>query len=316
MMMRKGSSDKGAESMKKVGFIGVGKMGRYMAENLLDSGYELTVYDTKSEAAKPLSERGAVVAASIQELGMQHEVVITMVPNSSIVESVVLGDGGLLHSMKTGGTIIDMSSSYVLSTKELAQKGRASGITLIDAPVSGGVKGAKEGSLTIMVGADKEEDFLKALPILRVMGKKVNHVGSTGSGHALKAINNYLSATSLYATTEAMMLIKKLGIDQKVALEIINSSSGQSFSTHYKFPSFILPRSFNSGFSLDLLLKDVGMVTNIAKDMKVPVLLASLVEQIYEGASISGNLEQDHTEIIKFLERISNDRLQSKEAFT
>jgi 3-hydroxyisobutyrate dehydrogenase len=299
-------------SMVNIGFIGIGKMGRWMAEHLLKAGYPLTVYDTNQEATHVLKEKGALIAPSVQELGKENEVVITMLPNSKIVESVVKGTDGLLSSMKPGGMIIDMSSSYVLSTQRLAEQAAALGVTFIDAPVSGGVKGAKAGTLTIMVGG-KKEDYLKALPILRCMGNTINLVGKTGAGHALKAINNYLSATSLYATTEAMMLVKKLGINLEVALETINKSSGQSFSTHYKFPTFILPRTFNSGFSLDLLLKDVKMVTSIANDMKVPVLLAGIVEQIYEAASITGEKNQDHTEIIKFLERICNSSLEEQE---
>ncbi|MCY9002459.1 NAD(P)-dependent oxidoreductase [Peribacillus frigoritolerans] len=299
--------------MESIGFIGIGKMGRWMAEHLLNAGYCLTVYDTNQDATNDLQEKGALIAPSIFDLGKENKVVITMLPNSKIVESVVTGEDGLLSSMNPGGLIIDMSSSYVFLTKTLAEKLANTGLTLIDAPVSGGVKGAKAGTLTIMVGA-KREYYEKALPILRCMGENIMLVGETGSGHALKAINNYLSAASLYATTEAMILAKKLGIDLSVALEAINHSSGRSFSTQFKFPTFIVPRSFNSGFSLDLLLKDVKMVTSIAKDSKVPIFLASTVEQVYEAASITGEEDQDHTEIIKFLEKITNKSLiESKE---
>ncbi|MFC4801665.1 NAD(P)-dependent oxidoreductase [Neobacillus sp. GCM10023253] len=296
----------------KIGFIGIGKMGRWMSENLLDAGYCLTVYDTNVEAMKPLQEKGAIVATSILELGKQNDIVITMLPNSSVVEAILAGTDGLFHSMKSGGIIIDMSSSYVFSTRKLAEEAKNFGLTLIDAPVSGGVKGAKAGTLTIMVGAE-EKDYSKVQPILECLGKAINLVGQTGAGHALKAVNNYLSAASLYASCEAMILLSKLGIDLNVALDTINTSSGQSFSTHYKLPTFILSETYNSGFSLDLLLKDVGMVNNIAKDTKVPVLLASLIEQVYEGAARMGEPDQDHTEIIKFLEKISNERLHKKE---
>ncbi|BCJ85981.1 NAD(P)-dependent oxidoreductase [Effusibacillus dendaii] len=291
--------------MVNIGFIGIGQMGTWMSTHLLEAGYEVTVYDTNQEASNALKAKGALVAASVAELGRKNEVVITMLPNSKIVESVVAGPGGLLGAMNAGTMIIDMSSSYVLSTEQLAKQAQAAGVTFIDAPVSGGVKGAKAGTLTIMVGAE-EDAYMKALPILQRMGKAIKLVGKTGAGHALKAINNYLSAASMYATTEAMLLAKKLGINLEVALETINQSSGQSFSTHYKFPTFVLPRTFNSGFSLDLLLKDVKMVTAIAKDTKVPILLASIVEQIYEAASITGGKNQDHTEIIKFLEKLSD----------
>lgn len=159
-----------------------------------------------------------------------------------------------------------------------------------------------------MVGGSRK-DFEAVLPVLQCLGKKVTLVGTTGAGHALKAINNYLSAASLYATTEAMVLAKTLGLDLKVALENINSSSGQSYSTHYKFPTFVLPRRFDSGFSLKLLLKDVKMVTALAEDNRVPVFLASAVEQVYEAAALMGEGQQDHTEIVKFLETITHQVL-------
>ncbi|MBK5502670.1 NAD(P)-dependent oxidoreductase [Peribacillus sp. TH14] len=296
-------------AMVNIGFIGIGKMGRLMSENLLNSGYKLSIYDKNSDSMNQLKEKGAIIASSVHEIGKRNDIIFTMLPDSHSVESVLDGEHGLFHSMKQGGMIVDMSSSYVFSTKQLAKRASALRLTLVDAPVSGGIKGAKEGTLTIMVGAN-QEDFLKALPYLKVMGKVINLVGDTGSGHALKAINNFLSATSLYATSEAMILAKKLGIDLEIALDTINKSSGQSFSTDYKYPSFILPRSFDSGFSLDLLLKDVKMVSSIAKDTKIPVLLAAIVEQIYEAASRTGEENQDHTEVIKFLERISNFSLQ------
>ncbi|MET3506574.1 NAD(P)-dependent oxidoreductase [Halalkalibacter oceani] len=289
-----------------IGFIGIGQMGRWMVEHLLKAGYNLTMFDTNPDAT--ISFKDARTASSIKELGAKSDIVILMLPNSPIVESVVTGDNGLFRSMKPGGIIIDMSSSYVLSTKKLSQKAASTGLTFVDAPVSGGVKGAKAGTLTIMVGAQKEV-YLKVLPILKTMGKTVNLIGETGSGHALKAINNYLSATSLYATTEAAILLKKLNIDLDIALETINQSSGQSFSTHYKFPTFVLPRSFNSGFSLDLILKDVKMVNDISRDLHIPVFLAGSVEQIYKAASISGDHNQDHTEIVTFLENITSVQL-------
>lgn len=291
--------------MLNIGFAGIGQMGGWMAQHLLKAGYPLSIFDTNREATRPLVEKGARAASTLRDLGDYNDIVILMLPNSKIVEAVVTGSDGLLNSMQPGKMIIDMSSSYVLSTKQLNQVCKDKGVTLVDAPVSGGVKGAREASLTIMVGG-KEEDYEIVLPVLQCLGKTINLVGDTGAGHALKAINNYLSATSLYATTEAMILAKKLGIDLNIALETINKSSGQSFSTHYKFPTFVIPRSFNSGFSLDLLLKDVKMATSIARDTGVPVLLASAVEQIYEAARSSGEKNQDHTEIIKFLEGITD----------
>ncbi len=294
--------------MDKIGFIGIGRMGRWMAKHLLSAGYSVTVYDKNYEAMKLLKEDGAILANSVTELGAKNRIVILMLPNSDAVESVVTTDG-LFSSMSKKSIVIDMSSSYVFSTRRLEQKAKSNGIILMDAPVSGGVNGAKKGNLTIMVGGDKE-NYELLLPIFKCMGKTIRLVGRTGSGHALKAINNYLSATSLYATTEAMMIAKKLGLDLSVALETINESSGKSYSTEYKFPTFVLPRSFASGFSLELLLKDVKMVTSIAQDINVPILLAAVVEQIYQSAYTLRGKDQDHTEIVKFLERMAQELIE------
>lgn len=297
--------------MPVIGFIGIGQMGRWMSEHLLNHGYEVEVFDKDEQACTLLSEKGARVSSSILELGQVSDFVITMLPNSQIVESVIEGQDGLMSCMRPGTMIIDMSSSYVLSTRRLAEKVSAKGINLLDAPVSGGVKGAKEATLTIMVGGS-EENFDKVFPILQCMGKNVKRVGGTGAGHALKALNNYLSAASLYATTEAMVLAKSLDLDPNIALDIINKSTGQSYSTHYKFPSFVLPRSFNSGFSLELLLKDVKMVTSMARDNGVPVLLAGLVEQIYQAAKQSSEEDKpDHTEVVKYLESLTGIEVKS-----
>lgn len=292
----------------RVGFIGVGQMGKWMAEHLLNAGYEVTIFDKNPDEVPGLQEKGARAASSVSELGRENNFVITMLPNSTVVEEVVAGVDGLFSAMMPGGVIIDMSSSYVLSTRRLAEDAKLKKLAFLDAPVSGGVKGAREGTLTIMVGGNPD-DFQTVLPILQHIGKKITLVGQTGAGHALKALNNYLSAASLYATTEAMVLAKTLGLDLNVALESINTSSGQSYSTHYKFPNFVLPRTFDSGFSLELLLKDVKMATSLARDNKVPVFLASAVEQIYEAALRSGDPNLDHTEVVKFLEGITHQVL-------
>lgn len=300
---------KAGVSKPAIGFVGVGQMGCWMAGHLLRNSYAVKVYDQNPEAGLPLQEEGARVCTSVREAAEESDVVITMLPSSAVVEAVAEGPDGLFAVMQKGSFILDMSSSYVLSTRRLAVVAAEKGIAYLDAPVSGGVKGAREGTLTIMVGGSKEE-FATVLPILQCMGKTINHVGEVGAGHALKALNNFLSAASLWATTEAMVLAKSLGLDLSLALETINQSSGQSFSTHYKFPSFVLPRTFNSGFSLELLLKDVRMVTAMAKDQHIPVPLAGLVEQLYETARLSLDEEKpDHTEVVKFLEGVTRREL-------
>jgi 3-hydroxyisobutyrate dehydrogenase-like beta-hydroxyacid dehydrogenase len=285
-----------------IGFIGIGKMGAEMVKRLISFEQTVTVYDANVLATQGFEELGAKVANSVATLGSNSDLVILMLPNSPIVEEVLAGSNdevGLVDSLKKGSIIIDMGSSYYFSTLKLHEQLKEKGIYLVDAPVSGGVIGATAGMLTIMLGS-KEQPFDKVLPILNMLGKNVYDLGSVGSGHAVKAINNYLSATSLFATSEAFYLIEKLGIDKEKALDVINNSSGRSFSTELKFPRYILPEAFNSGFSLDLILKDVKTTNRIAKEINLPIQLASIIEKYYLEAKEIGGVQQDHTEISKY----------------
>jgi len=296
--------------MKTLGFIGIGAMGYHMSKRLLENNYDLYAYDSNPAVLEEIKREGAKTCESPAEIGRFCDVVITMLPNSSIVESVLFEEG-VVKSLKKGSFIIDMSSSYALSTKEFADRLSNMGIDFIDAPVSGGVIGAKKGALTIMVGA--EEDAFSAIkPILECMGKKILHIGSVGSGHALKALNNYLSAASLYATSEVMLMVKQLGIPEDVAIEAFNESSGQSFSTKVKFPNYILPGTFDSNFALKLMHKDISMVRDLAKDLELPFYLGDKVVDLY-GRAVDSDLSlNDHTEIMKFIENETKTVLEEK----
>jgi 3-hydroxyisobutyrate dehydrogenase-like beta-hydroxyacid dehydrogenase len=295
--------------VEKIGFIGIGAMGHSMVKQLLDHEKDLVIFDSNKMVLQAFENTNAQIATSVTEVGELSDVVILMLPNSSIVNEVIAGEDGLKSAMKTNTIIIDMSSSYPLETKKMNTLLEKNTIRMIDAPVSGGVIGAENGTLTIMVGADTQEDYLEVEPVLKCMGSKINLIGNTGSGHALKAINNYLSASTMYATAEAMILAKKSGIDPEIALETFNESTGQSWSTKWKYPKFVLPRKFNSNFPLSLLLKDIKMAKSMATDMQMPMLLGSTLVEIYEAANLMGGDEQDHTEIIKFLEGISQEQL-------
>lgn len=297
--------------MHKVGFIGLGAMGRWMAERLVEKVDEITVFDVDEKALEPFDDDKANIAESVVEVAQKSEIVILMLPNSKIVHEVVLGKNGLIEHLNEDSIIIDMSSSYSLDTENLKTLLDERSVHLIDAPVSGGVPKAKSGELTIMVGG-AENDFAQVHYLLEYLGKDIKHIGKTGSGHALKAINNYLAAASMYATSEAMILAKKLGIDPEVAVESVNTSTGKSHSSEFKYPTYVLPREFSSSFSLDLQLKDINMAKDMAKEVDMPMLLGSSLIEIYESAVNLGGKGQDHTEIIKFLETISNDQLTKK----
>lgn len=294
--------------MHKVGFIGIGAMGRWMVKNLINEEIDLVIYDVNAEALEEFKNEEVKLATSISEVGAHSDVVILMLPNSKIVRNVVFDNEGLKESMKEDSIIIDMSSSYALETKKMKALLSDWSIRLIDAPVSGGVPKAKSGELTIMVGG-AEEDFKEVSYIFNILGTQISLIGDIGSGHALKAINNYLSAASMYATAEALMLAKRLGISPEIAIEAINTSTGKSHSSQFKYPTYVLPRDFTSNFSLDLQLKDIVMAKNLATDVHLPMLLGSPLIEIFESAVSMGGVGQDHTEIIKFLEAVSKEQL-------
>ncbi|MFQ5915283.1 MAG: NAD(P)-dependent oxidoreductase [Nitrospinota bacterium] len=298
---------------KRVGFIGLGRMGAPMTRRLMEAGYEVWGFDVRQGAAEALARAGGRAPTSIQEVAANAPTILLSLPDSDAVESVVEGEGGLLDSAPAGRLIIDMSTSYPPSTLRLGKILKEKGIDLLDAPVSGGVRGAEEGRLSVMVGGD-EALFEKTEPLLRVFGQNVYYVGKLGSGHILKALNNLLSASHLLATSEAMVLATRLGLDPDRAIEVINQSSGRSGSSENKFPNYILPRTFDSGFPLGLLLKDVSIATRLAKEEKIPMHTAKLVEQVLAFAVKQGADDWDHTALIKMLEEWTGECVKGKGA--
>jgi 3-hydroxyisobutyrate dehydrogenase len=288
----------------KIGFIGLGAMGQPMSRRLLEAGFQLLVYDVRPEAIQPLVQKGAEAASSVKEVADKCRKVITIVPNSEAVEQVVFGPKGLLEGAKGGDILMEMTSAYPPSTLKIHQALSAKGISMIDAPVSGGVVGAEAGTLSIMVGGD-QAIFEACQPILSVLGKNLFYMGGIGSGHAVKAINNFLSATTMAATSEAIILATKLGLSPQRVMEVLQVSTGRSYSTDFKFPKFVLPRTFNSGFALDLMYKDVDTVTRMAKEYKIPMFLANMVQQLFGCAIIHGGERQDHTSIFTYLEDLT-----------
>jgi 3-hydroxyisobutyrate dehydrogenase-like beta-hydroxyacid dehydrogenase len=294
---------------EKVGFIGLGAMGIPMSQRLLEAGYPLAVYDVRKEAIEAIVKKGAQGASSPKEVAEKCRKVITIVPNSDAVEQVVFGAGGLLEGMKAGDVLMEMTSAYPPSTLKVSQALAGKGVNMIDAPVSGGVVGAVAGTLSVMVGGD-EKIFESCRPILSVMGKNLFYIGGIGFGHALKAINNFLSATTLAATSEAIILASKMGISPQRAVEVLAVSTGRSYSTELKIPKFVLPRTFNSGFTLELMHKDLNTVTRMAREYKVPMLLANLVQELYGYSLAHGDKKTDHTAIFSSLEDLAGTKVK------
>ncbi|MGH3390648.1 MAG: NAD(P)-dependent oxidoreductase, partial [Actinomadura sp.] len=234
-----------------IGFVGLGNMGSPMVERLLAAGYGVRAYDTDPAARGRFARTpGATVAEALAEVADGAHAVVLMLPDSAAVRAVLL-DGDLLAHLTPGTVLLDMGSSEPFVTRELAATADGRGVPMVDAPVSGGVQGARKGTLTIMTGG-APAPVAAVRPLLEVLGGKVLHVGPAGAGHALKALNNLLSATHLLVSSEAVLAGREFGLDPVVILEAINGSSGRSGSTETKWPKFMLDRAFDSGFGLRL----------------------------------------------------------------
>jgi len=294
----------------KVGFIGIGVMGKPMARNIIVAGYSLFVNDVNETAVQELVNEGAKRVQSPRELAQEVDVVITMLPNGAIVEQVLLGEKGIFAGAKPGFAIIDMSSVAPTFTRKMAKLAFEQQINYIDAPVSGGVKGATEGTLTIMVGGEK--DLVERYqPLLEVLGKKIYHVGKVGAGDAVKIVNNLLLGVNMAAAAEAFVLGKKLGLDPKVLLEIISVSSGNSYALEAKMPNFVFKGQFEAGFAIDLQYKDLELAIQTAKEAKVPMILTNVAQQVFEQARAAGLGREDISAVIKPLEDLLSIKVRA-----
>ena len=289
-----------------VGFIGIGNMGGPMAANLARAGVDLTIYDADpKQSARFADQHSCTVAASLAELGKAVDVVVTMLPTGPIVGDVVLAaDGGALtESLKKGAIIVDMSSSEPEGTRDLGEVLAKRGITLIDAPVSGGVPGAEAGTLAIMIGGADEAAIGKVEPILSAMGKRLFRTGPLGSGHAMKALNNYVAAAGFTAAAEALIMGERFGLDRAVMIDIINNSTGRNFNTEHPIKEQVLPRSFAAGFKLGLMAKDVKIAGDLGEHLNVDAPLSRMVRDRWAEALAALGADEDFTRAITHWER-------------
>lgn len=288
-----------------IGFVGLGNMGFPMAGNLASHGYKLVVLDANREAVdRFVTAHGATAAADALDLAAKVDVLILMVPDGRIVQNVLLGetDGVTAASrLKAGSVVIDMSSSAPTGTRSLGETLGKMGIAMIDAPVSGGVGRAKTGMLAVMTGGDPAlADRLS--PILDAMCGTRIHIGPLGAGHAMKALNNYVSAAGLLAACEAVRVAQTFGIEGQRALDALNASTGRNNSTENKVEQFVLSEKYNSGFSYALMRKDLETALSLAKDLHVGVPLAeSFIPICSSGEAIVGK-QADHTEIARLVQ--------------
>jgi 2-hydroxy-3-oxopropionate reductase len=296
--------------MNKIGFIGLGILGKPMARNLLKAGFQLVVYDINAGAIDELVKDGAKGGKSSGDVASQCEVIITMLPNSPDVKDVVLGINGIIDSIKPGSVLIDMSSIAPLTSRELAAKLLQKGVVMLDAPVSGGEPKAIEGTLAIMVGGP-EETFNKIKDILGVMGASVKLVGDIGSGNITKLANQIIVALNIAAIGEAMVLATKAGVDPEKVYQAIRVGLAGSAALDAKMP-LILDGNFKPGFRIELHIKDLINALETAKELDTPSVLTGKVLEIMQMLKADGKGKDDHGGIIQYYEKLANVKVRKK----
>lgn len=287
----------------KIAFIGLGIMGKPMAKNLLKAGYQLIVFDINKSAVKELVQSGAEEASSSKDAASKSDIIITMLPNSPHVKNVVLGKEGVLEGAKTGAIVIDMSSIAPLVSQEISAKVKEKGITMLDAPVSGGEPKAIDGTLSIMVGGP-EETFNKVKDILSVMGTSVVLVGEIGSGNTTKLANQIMVAVNIAGMSEALVLASKAGVDPEKVFNAVKGGLAGSTVLSAKAP-LALERNFKPGFRIELHIKDLLNAINTAHELSVPIPISSQVMEIMQAMKADGKEKDDHGGIIQFYEKLA-----------
>jgi 3-hydroxyisobutyrate dehydrogenase len=282
----------------KVAFIGVGNMGKPMAANLVRGGHQVTVLDSNTAlAAKVAVEIGASAGARVSDLtGMDF--IVTMLPDGKVVRSVALGEGGIGSVAKRGTIVLDMSSSQPLITRETGASLLAKGITLIDAPVSGGVERATKGTLTIMIGGDDPARIAQAKPILSCMGNTLFEVGKLGSAHAAKALNNVVGAGNYAVMAEALIVAQRYGIDQETLVDIVNVSTGQSFISTVVMKKFVVPQTYDTGFKVGLLAKDAAIAAELSAELGCDTPFIRLTDERWAQARDTLGASEDNSKAI------------------
>lgn len=289
--------------MKKIGFIGLGIMGKPMALNLLKAGYGLMVYDVAPGRAEEVVKAGAQRGSSSRDVAAHSDVVITMLPNSPHVREAVLGTNGVLEGAQPGTILIDMSSIAPAASQEIAAKAQARGVLMLDAPVSGGEPKAVAGTLAIMVGGP-QEIFDQVKDLLGKMGSTVTRVGEVGSGNVTKLANQIIVALNIAAMSEAMVLATKAGVNPEKVFQAIRGGLAGSAALDAKMP-LALKGNFKPGFRIELHIKDLANALDTAHELGVPVPLSSVVMEILQALKTDGKAANDHGGIIQFYEQLA-----------
>lgn len=289
---------------KKIGFIGLGIMGKPMAKNLLKAGYSLVVFDIVKPSVEELVSAGAEAASSPAELASKVETIVTMLPNGPEVKEVVAGKNGVLEGAKAGSIIIDMSSIAPGVSQEMAKLCREKNVRFMDAPVSGGEPKAIDGTLAIMVGCD-EADFEPQASLLKAMGASVVRTGEVGSGNVTKLANQIVVALNIAAISEAYVLASKAGVDPALVFDAIKGGLAGSTVMNAKSP-MMLDRNFKPGFKIKLHIKDLANAIETGHSVGVPLPLTSAVMEMMQALKVDGKEENDHSALVNYFEKLAN----------
>jgi 3-hydroxyisobutyrate dehydrogenase-like beta-hydroxyacid dehydrogenase len=286
-----------------VGFIGVGNMGNPMAGNVLKGGFPLTVFDKHAPAMATLVQAGATAGASARDVVERCPIVLTCLPASPDVEAAYLEPGGLIEGARPGTLLIDLSSVLPSTPRKLEPAARARGVHYLEAPVSGGVAGARAATLAIMVGGDAKL-LDRARPVLRCIGPNIFHVGPVGAGNTVKAINNMMASVNALAMMEGVAVGVKAGLDPMTVYEVVKASSGGSKALE-RIPANVVPRKFEPGFKVRLMNKDLETFNTIAKELHVPVSFANVAQRYQQMAMAAGLADQDTSVAMTIIEKLA-----------
>jgi len=299
--------------MKKIGFIGLGIMGKPMSKNLLKAGYPLVVYSLNENKVNELVGLGAEKGFSPKDVAARTEIVITMLPDSPQVKEVIFGENGIHEGIREGSMVVDMSSIAPLVSRELAEKLAEQGVRMLDAPVSGGETKAVEGTLSIMVGGE-EEDYQEIYPVLNAMGSSMVYCGKIGAGNITKLANQIIVAVNIAAMSEALVLAQKGGVDPGVVFKAIRGGLAGSTVLDAKAP-LILARQFKPGFRMKLHIKDLNNVLETGREVGAPLPLTSAVMEMMQVLKSNGYAEEDHGALVRYYEKLSRIEVSPQGVF-
>jgi 3-hydroxyisobutyrate dehydrogenase len=298
--------------MERIGFIGIGVMGKPMCLNLRKAGFPLTIFARRPEAAREVVDAGATIVDSSRAVAEASDVVITMLTSSPDVEEVVLGPNGVLEGVREGMAVVDMSTIAPATSKRVAAACAERGVAFLDAPVSGGSQGAEAGTLTIMVGGEAAI-FERLRPVFAAMGSPDNilHVGPVGAGEVIKLVNQHLCGVIAAATLEAFVLGVKAGADVETMARVVGASSGGNWQLANPIRLRAFSGTFEPGFFTDLLVKDLGLIMDLGEELHVPLTLGAVAKQLYEGARAQGYGRSDYTAVVRPLEDLVGVQVRS-----